>query len=139
MAGAIPASVTGTCPRCGTLRLLENISGGGVQFRCNGCEWLLTMSAGTPNGTSNAAVTAGTTTAISVASGGASFTSGMLILYDTGSSAEIVTVSGTATATSIPVPGGFIKSHLTAATFGQLAIAPSLTIETVPPAPGWGF
>lgn len=140
-AQGIPAAATVTCPRCKTLRLFVDTDGR-VLYRCAGCEWYFTLTAVAPTGVSNALVTAGTTTAISVASGGASFTSGMVLLYDTGTSAEVVTVTGSATGISIPVPGGFIKNHLTAAAFGRLLPVPALGgvgQDAIPAAPGWGF
>lgn len=140
---AIPVSAMIICPRCKALRSFVNVSAGGVTYRCGGCEWTFSFTAVAPTGTSNAAiVTPLTTFAISVASGGASFTSGMKLLYDTGVSAEVVTVTATGTATNIPVAGGFSKTHLTAVTFGQLAIVSTYAgagQEAVPNAPGWGF
>jgi hypothetical protein len=129
------------------------VSAGGIQYRCGGCEWLFGLTAVAPTGTSNAAiVTPATTFSISVASGGASFTAGMLLLYDTGVNAEVLRVNATGSATVIPIgsgavtPGevqtGFAKAHLTAATFGQLALTPSLGAageQAVPAAAGWGF
>lgn len=139
MAAGVPAGTTLTCPRCKALRPFVNVNGG-TTYRCGGCEWRFTLSAVTPTGTSNGAITAGSSVAISVASGGTSFTSGMKLLYDTGTSAEVVTVGAGATGTSIPVPGGFAKSHNTAATFGQLSITPTDTAsDAVPAAPGYGF
>jgi hypothetical protein len=139
MAVAVPASVTVTCPREKVLRLFVNLDGG-VTHRCTGCEWQFTFSAVSPTGTDTATVTAGSTTAITVASGGASFTSGMKLLFDTGTNAEVVTVGPGSTGTNVPVPGGFAKSHSANATFGQLQVAPSFAVaDTVPAAPGWGF
>lgn len=143
MAGAIPASAVVSCPRCKALRLFVNVSAGSTLFRCGGCEWTYTFSTQAPTGTTNAAITTPSTTfALSVASGGASFTSGMVLYVDTTTSAEVVTVIGAATGTSIPVPSGFAKSHLTATAFGQLLISSTFAAtgeEAVPAAPGWGF
>jgi hypothetical protein len=138
-----PASVLVICPRCKCLRSFVNVSAGGVTYRCSGCEWTFTFTAQAPAGTATAAVvTPATTLAITVASGGASFTAGMYLLYDTGLNAEVVRVTTTGTATSIPVAGGFAKTHLTAVTFGQLLISSTYAgtgQEAVPNAPGWGF
>jgi hypothetical protein len=137
VAVAVPLAVRLTCPRCLALRSFMAIDGS-VTFRCSGCEWYFTLSAIAPTGTSTAALAAGGT-AITVASGGAAFTAGMALLYDTGQSAEILTVSGTPTATSVPVTAA-AKAHLTGVTFGQLAIAPTYAAsDVVIPAPGWGF
>ena len=139
----VPADVALTCPRCRFRRFMVNVDGGTL-FRCQGCEWYFTLSTQAPTGTGTAAVTAGSTVAITVASGGTSFTSGMLLLYDTAVSAnaEVVTVTATGSATSIPVAGGFIKSHSSSAAFGQLSIGSTLSgvgEDQVPNLPGWGF
>jgi hypothetical protein len=121
MSTAVPASYLLTCPRCHGLRsfmMADNLTG-----RCGGCEWTFSFTTQSPTGTTNAAITAGSSTAISVASGGASFTSGMKLLIDTGQNAEVVTVTGTPTGTSIPVPAGFARNHNSAVTFGQLLIS----------------
>jgi hypothetical protein len=140
---AIPLNALVICPRCKTLRSFVNVSAGGIQYRCGGCEWTYTFTAVAPTGTATAAVvTPATTLAITVASGGASFTAGMYLLYDTGVNAEVVRVTTTGTATSIPVAAGFSKPHLTAVTFGQLLISSTFAgtgQEAVPSAPGWGF
>jgi hypothetical protein len=139
MAGAVPASMSAPCPRCSNaLRQFINTSQGGVQYRCAGCEWLFTASTQAPTGTGTAAVTTAST-AITVASGGASFTAGMLLLYDTAANAEVVRAAGGSTGTSIPVIG-FTKAHSGGVTFGQLLLTPAFQgIERVPIAPGWGF
>lgn len=140
MAVAVPAAVRLVCPRCRILRAFANMDGG-TNFRCTGCELQYTLSTVAPTGTSTATLAIGGT-AITVASGGASFTNGMVLLYDTGSSAEILTVNGSATGTSIPVTAA-IKAHNTGATFGQLADNPTYSgygVEPQPiPAPPWGF
>src|SRR5947209_16224655 len=101
----------------------------------------MVLSAVAPTGTSNAALAAGGT-AIGVASGGASFTNGMLLLYDTGTLAEVLTVNGSATGTSIPVTAA-VKAHGSAVTFGQLSVGMQFSgysVEQQPiPAPPWGF
>ncbi|SRR6266566_1160716 len=120
----ISVSTLVVCPRCKCLRSFLNVSGGGVQYRCSGCEWTFTFAAQAPTGTTNAAIVAPAATfALSVASGGASFTSGMYLLLDTGVNAEVVRVSAAPTGTSVPVGAGFAKPHLTAVTFGQLLIS----------------
>ena len=139
----LPVSALVICPRCKTLRSFVNVSAGGVQYRCGGCEWTFTFAAVAPTGTATAAITLPLTTfTIAVASGGASFTTGMKLLYDVGALAEVVTVSATGSATSIPVAAGFSKTHLTGVTFGQLAISSTYAgvgQAAVPNAPGWGF
>jgi hypothetical protein len=137
----LPIDYALTCPRCKFPWFFPN-QDGGVTFRCGGCEWPMTVSTVAPTGVTNAGITAGVTTAIPVASGGASFTNGMLVLIGTGITAEVVKVVGSSTGTSIPVPSGFQKGHLTGAAIGQLSVNPTLTgvgEDQVPAAPGWGF
>lgn len=140
MAVAVPLAVRLTCPRCRALRSFTAIDGA-VSFRCSGCEWYFTFGTQAPTGTSNAVLAAGGT-AIGVASGGASFTNGMQLLYDTGQSTEILTVNGAATGTSIPVSAA-VKAHLSAATFSQLLVAATYqgigVGDAVLPNPPWGF
>ena len=140
MAVAVPQVVRLTCPRCRALRNFPSIDGG-VLYRCAGCEWQWGLSTQAPTGTATAVLNAGGT-AITVASGGASFTNGMQLLYDTGQASEVLTVNGSATATNIPVTAA-VRGHLTAVTFGQLLIGLSFTgigdQGAVIPNPGWGF
>jgi hypothetical protein len=123
----MPLSVSALviCPRCKTLRSFVNVSAGGVQYKCSGCEWTFTFTAVAPTGTLSAAiVTPASATALTVASGGASFTNGMRLLIDTSVNAEVAQVTGTPTGTSIPVPlGSLAKAHSNGAAFGQLAIS----------------
>lgn len=139
MAAGVPAAVALTCPRCHYLRAFENIDGGQL-FRCSGCEWSMSLSTQAPTGVTNAVAVAGAV-AISVASGGAAFTSGMKILWDTGANAEVVTATATGSATSIPVTAA-LKGHASGSAIGQLLTGPTYSgagLETVPPAPGYGF
>jgi hypothetical protein len=141
VAVASPAAVRLTCPRCLTLRAFVAIDGIS-SYRCAGCEWYWTFSTVAPTGSATAGLSAGGT-AITVASGGASFTSGMTLLYDSGNTAaELLTVTATGSATSIPVTAA-ARAHLSGAAFGQLALAPSYNgigvgDAAIPP-PGWGF
>jgi len=140
MAVAVPTAVRLTCPRCRTLRLFTAVDGA-TTFRCAACEWYYTLSAVAPTGTSSATLVAGGT-AITVASGGASFTAGMLLLYDTGQNTEVLSVTANGSATSIPVSAA-ARGHASAVTFGQLAVSPRDTAygggDAVIPNPGWGF
>jgi hypothetical protein len=71
----------------------------------------------------------------------ASFTNGMYLLLDTGQNAEVVRVTGTPTATSVPVPV-FARSHSSAVTFGQLQISSTCSgvgQAQVPAAAPYGF
>lgn len=140
MAVAVPAAIRLSCPRCRALRAFVAIDGAAL-FRCSACELLYSLATQAPTGTSSAILAAGGT-AITVASGGASFTSGMILLYDTGQLTEVLTVNGAATGTSIPVTAA-VRGHATSAPFGQLAIAPTYSgygVEQQPiPAPAWGF
>jgi hypothetical protein len=117
----LSVAVLAVCPRCKGLRSFVNVSQGGVGYLCSGCEWRFTFATQAPTGTSTASVTTAST-AITVASGGASFTTGMKLLYDTGVNAEVVTVASTGTATNIPIVNTFAKPHGNV-TFGQLLIS----------------
>jgi hypothetical protein len=139
MATGVPTSVRLTCPRCKALRYFVSIDGGVTQ-RCGGCEWSFTLSTVAPTNTTNASRAIGATT-IPVASGGASFTSGMFILIDTGANAEVVQATSTGSGTSIPVTA-FTKAHNSAVAIGQLAVNPTYSAvgeDAVPAAAGWGF
>jgi hypothetical protein len=140
MAGAgIPTQVFLTCPRCKSARTLVAVDGQ-LLFHCGGCEWFLTASTQAPTATTNASRAIGATT-IPMASGGASFTSGMLILVDTGTNAEVVTATSTGSGTSVPVTP-YIKAHNSAIAVGQLLLGPTYSgigEQAVPVAPGWGF
>jgi hypothetical protein len=124
MAAGVPAALTLTCPRCKTLRKFVHVDTATL-YRCGGCEWYFTLGTQAPTGTDTATLAVGGTT-LTVASGGASFTSGMLLLFDTGSNAEVLRVTSTGTATNIPVSAA-IKAHLANATFGQLLISSTLS------------
>jgi len=140
MAVGVPTAQYLTCPRCKVRRLFENVDGG-TQFRCAGCEWFFTLSTQAPTNTTNAARSAGATT-LPVASGGASFTSGMLSLVDTGANAEVVQATATGSATSVPVTA-LAKAHNSAVAIGQLLVSATYggvgVGDAVPNAPGWGF
>ena len=140
MAVAVPQALRLTCPRCRTLRPFMALDGG-PNFRCAGCEWQWALTTQAPTGTSNAVLAAGGT-AIGVASGGAAFTNGMQLLYDTGQLSEVLTVNGSPTGTSIPVTAA-VRSHSSAVTFGQLLTGQAYTgygVDGVPiPNPPWGF
>ncbi|HYK70436.1 MAG TPA: hypothetical protein VEV45_21000 [Streptosporangiaceae bacterium] len=140
MAVAIPQAIQMSCPRCRALRKFVAIDGGAL-YRCGGCEWQWSFGTQAPTGTATAVLNAGGT-AITVASGGASFTNGMLLAYDTGQLLEILTVNGSATATNIPVTPAS-RSHLSAVTFGQLLVSQSFTgfgVDGVTiPNPPYGF
>jgi hypothetical protein len=131
---------TATCPRCHCPATMVSIDAG-TTWRCARCEWSWTFGTQAPTGVTNAVITAGTTLAIPVASGGASFTTGMMVLVDTGILTETVKVTATGSGTSIPVVG-FTKSHASGAAFGQLLVSSTLAVSGgagVPGAPGWEF
>ena len=152
---AVPAAewIDGStgCPRCGHFPAsFVNISG--TTVLCPRCEWEFTLSAQAPAGTTNGAVAAGAT-ALPVASGGTSFTAGMVLLVGTGSAAEVIAAGSGATGTSVPVPGryspalgayqGLAQPHASGTGFGQLAITgvygTLVGAAEVPNPPGWGY
>jgi rubredoxin len=112
-----------TCPKCKMGRLFVNVNEVD-QYRCTGCEWVYTFSTKAPTATTNAGRAKGDAT-LPVASGGASFTAGMILFIGTAAAtAEVAQVTATGSATSIPVTA-LNKDHLTGTTFGQLSIAPA--------------
>jgi len=140
MAVGTPTAFYTPCPRCKITRRFINVDGG-TMFRCAGCEWFYTLSTQAPTNTTNASRSVGATT-LPVASGGASFTNGMLVLVDTAASAEVVQVNGSATGTSIPVTA-LGKAHNSGVAIGQLLTSSTYSGvgvgDAVPPAPGYGF
>jgi hypothetical protein len=139
MAVGVPTAQYLTCPRCKIIRRFVNVDGGTL-FRCAGCEWFWSLGTQSPTNTTNASRSAGATT-LPVASGGASFTTGMLILVDTTTAAEVVTCTSTGSGTSIPVTA-LIKGHNSWVAIGQLQITSTYTgvgLDSVPNNPGWGF
>ena len=131
---AIPVTITETCPRCLTSRIFVNVDGTNATYRCSGCEWQFSLTTQSPTDTTNAIITAGVSTAISVAAGGASFTSGMLIVIADPGNVEVVVAGSGATGTSIPVPGGFIKTHASGVSIGQMLLTPLQTAVDIVPA-----
>ncbi len=73
----------------------------------------------TPTNTTSGSVIA-TATALPVASGGASFTNGMVISIQDGNLSEIVTVGAGSTGTSVVV-SALANAHASGVTFGQFA------------------
>lgn len=141
MAQGVPVTTTVVCPREKVVRLFRAVDGQAL-YACTACEWTFTLGTQSPTGTINAAATAGSTSALGVASGGASFTNGMYVLVDTATGIEVVQVSGTPTGTSIPLKGAVAKSHNSGAAIGQLLVTPAshnAGQDAVPNPPGWGF
>jgi len=125
--GTDPARAAGDAlpalPECKTLRSFVNVDGGQT-YRCAECEWFWSLTAGSPAGTATAPLAQGGT-AVTVTSGGAAFTSGMQVLYDSGTSAEVLNVGPGATGMSVPVSAA-VKAHTAGATFGKLVTSSTL-------------
>ena len=135
--GTPPATLV-TCPRCKAPRLFI-ATGPDPVFVCSGCEWPFTFSAGTSPLTTNAAVTAGVSTALPFASGGTQFSSRQPLWIADGGNSEVVFVNGTPTGTSVPIVD-LDYNHSGGVTVTIAAVAPTLsTIEKIPNAGGWGF
>lgn len=73
----------------------------------------------TPTNTASAPVTQGATT-ITVASGGASFTNGMVVAIQDGNSSELVTVGAGSTGTTVNI-SATTKAHASGVAFGQFS------------------
>lgn len=71
-----------------------------------------------------------TGTALPVASGGASYTNGMVVAIQDGNSSELVTVGAGSTGTSVVV-SALAFNHGTGVTFGQLAGSNNASIRVV--------
>lgn len=82
---------------------------------------------GAPTGTTNAAIAAGAV-ALPVASGGASFTQGMVIKLDTGASTEVLTVGAGSIATSIVVSATQF-AHATAAAITAVVVSTGTSVH----------
>lgn len=134
----IPANAFVLCPRCHVIRNMTGLADD-LQFFCTGCEWAMTMGAGSSPLSTNAAITAGTTTALPFASGGTQFAAGQLLFINDAALSETVLVSGTSSATSVPVTP-FANSHASGKAVTVAVASPTLSgQDAVPPAPGWGF
>jgi hypothetical protein len=111
---------------------------GVLGYVCKGCEWGYQIGAGTTVLTTSALNNAGDT-ALTFASGATVFKSGQCLWYP-GANPEIVTVTGTPTATSVPV-AALQFAHATAQNI-SLATVTSFDDpgqQAVPPAGGYGF
>jgi hypothetical protein len=126
MAVGVPTAARLACPRCHFAGSFVNIDGG-TFYLCSRCEWQFTLRTQAPASTATVALAAGGL-AITVASGGTSFTNGMLVLFDTSSNAEVLTVAAGATGTNVPLAApGALKAHSSSVTFGQLLISSTLS------------
>lgn len=133
----VPSAVTSTCPRCKTLRRFTSTGPELSSYICNGCEWLFTFGAGSSPLTTNGATTTAST-ALSFASGGTVFLNGQTLFVNDGASSEIVIVSGTSSATVVPV-SDFDFSHNSGVAVSLALATPALALDVVPAAPPWGF
>lgn len=96
-----PVNAFVRCPRCRVPRLMTGLADD-LDYFCTGCEWPMTMGAGTSPLNTNAGVSAGAV-ALPFASGGTQFAVGQLLYISDAALSETVTVSGTPTGTSVPV------------------------------------
>lgn len=133
----VPQQLVASCPRCHALRTMSSANDGALGYVCNGCEWGMTLGAGSTLATTNASTTAGGT-ALPFASGGTAFSAGQYLWYP-GATAEIVLVTGTPTGTSVPVsPLQF--NHATTQAISVVAASIEFpNQQQAPPNPGWGF
>jgi hypothetical protein len=137
VAVASPTQVL-SCPRCGTTRILTTVDGTVTHF-CGGCEWTFTLGTTSPTGTLSGSHNAGMNH-LTLASGGASFTNGMFMLIDSGTTLETNWVNGTATGTNVPLAVPLSKQHGNGTTFAQLAVMPKFSgVQAVPARGNWGF
>jgi hypothetical protein len=103
----------------------------GLTHLCTGCEWPMTMGAGTSPLTTNNTVAQGAT-ALPFASGGTQFSNGQLLFISDAGISETVTVNGTPTGTSVPVtPTEF--AHATSKAVSVAVAAPLLSGQEANP------
>ena len=69
--------------------------------------------------------------ALPFTAGGTSFTAGQVLIIDPAGASDVVVVTGTPTATSVPV-GGMDLAHLTGVLVTVASLAPALGVEGVP-------
>ena len=94
-----PVNATVRCPRCRTNRMMVG-QADDLFFLCSGCEWPMTMGAGTSPLSTNAGVSAGAT-ALPFASGGTQFTAGQLLFINDAGLSETVMAVAPITGTSV--------------------------------------
>lgn len=127
---AQPLSATVRCPRCRVSRLMVALSGG-LLFRCGGCEWPMSMGAGSSPLSTNNSVLAGATS-LPFASGGTQFSAGQLLYINDAALSETVTVAGTPTGTAVPVTPT-INAHATAKAVTVAVATPTLSNQEANP------
>jgi hypothetical protein len=79
--------------------------------------------------------------AIPLASGGTNFALGQNLLIDTAANAEVVTVNGPPTGTSLPITGA-AKAHGSGVAVGLVTASPAISgvgEQQIPNPGGWGF
>jgi rubredoxin len=100
-ATSVPPVVQAVCPRCAAGRYFKALGTVGL-YRCNGCEWEFTFAAGGSPVNTSASVSAGGL-ALTFASGGTVFVQGSALFISDTTLTEIVAVTGTPSATNVPV------------------------------------
>jgi hypothetical protein len=103
-----------------------------LSYRCGGCEYQLTFGAGSNPLSTSGALTAGTSTALSFASGGTQFSLiGSVLFINDAALSEIVVVNGTATGTSVPI-SGLDNSHASGKAVTVAVAAPTFaSVESI--------
>lgn len=126
-----PVNANVRCPRCRVTRMMVG-QADDLFFVCSGCEWPMLMGAGSSPLSTNAAITAGVTTALPFASGGTQFAVGQLLFINDAALSETVTVIGPVTGTSVPVTP-FANSHASGKAVSVAVAAPALPNQEANP------
>jgi len=125
-----PVNATVRCPRCRVQRMMVGLADD-LFYYCAGCEWPMTMGAGSSPLTTNNSVLAGAT-ALPFASGGTQFSVGQLLFISDSALSETVMVSGTPTGTSVPITPT-MNAHATAKQVSVAVATPTLSNQEANP------
>jgi len=125
-----PVNATVRCPRCRAPRMMVGLADD-LNYVCSGCEWPMTMGAGSSPLNTSASVAAGAT-ALPFASGGTQFFAGQLLFINDAALSETVTVAGTPTGTSVPVTPT-MNAHGSGKAVSVAVAAPTLSNQEANP------
>jgi hypothetical protein len=102
-----------------------------LNYVCGGCEWPMTMGAGSSPLSTSGAFSAGAV-ALPFASGGTQFSIGQLLFINDAALSETVQVSGTPTGTSVPVTP-CMNAHASGKAVSVAVAAPTLSGQEANP------
>jgi hypothetical protein len=126
----VPVNAFVRCPRCRVARMMVG-QADDLFFVCSGCEWPMTMGAGSSPLTTNALLTLGAT-ALPFASGGTQFTVGQLLYINDAALSETVTAVAPITGTSVGITPT-ASAHATAKAISVAVATPTLSAQEANP------